>query len=512
MANGKRLGGRRFDVRVAVAIFGAVAVLLAAYVGETSYHRVRYPYELSVMEGGFLAHAQMVASGREIYGPPSAEFIPFLYTPLYHYFSGALLALGVPGFVALRMVSIAGILAATLMGMVLTRKAADLRWIWLSVPVLVLARYFDVQAYYDQGRPDNLMTAFCLLAVWGLTLERPSRAISVFAIAATLATYTKQSAVVFLAVLLGTHLLIRARSAVLCTVAWSGLSAGVFLALTWTTDGWFARYIVGVSASHSLDLAQLVRSAAADLAGSFGIVTVAVVVAALALVSQGGTRPSTTQEVTRVVLLHAALAALVFTAVSLLQPFVVKNVLVLYAVVGSVFLPVALDWAVAKVVNPARAHMAVAAAMAILTITAGAGIKERAAFAADDPLNAERWGQLRRLLESYGPLERAWTIRHGSPWNQGPAPPVHVHLAALLDYHGGRFSEELHNPLPPDLEMRLREHYYAVILVPAGLAGAIDSIAEHYTVDSSQAPVRLPALSGYAPGQEYFWIPKRASD
>ena len=53
--------------------------------------RFPYPYDLEWMEGGVLHGAQRVADGDGLYPPPSVDFIPFLYTPLY---PGLLAALG----------------------------------------------------------------------------------------------------------------------------------------------------------------------------------------------------------------------------------------------------------------------------------------------------------------------------------------------------------------------------------------------------------------------------------
>ena len=45
--------------------------------------RLTYPYDLEWMEGGMLHHALRIHQGLGIYGPPSIDFIPYLYTPLY---------------------------------------------------------------------------------------------------------------------------------------------------------------------------------------------------------------------------------------------------------------------------------------------------------------------------------------------------------------------------------------------------------------------------------------------
>jgi hypothetical protein len=45
--------------------------------------RFPYPYDLEWMEGGVLHGAARIANGDGIYGPPSVDYISFLYTPLY---------------------------------------------------------------------------------------------------------------------------------------------------------------------------------------------------------------------------------------------------------------------------------------------------------------------------------------------------------------------------------------------------------------------------------------------
>src|SRR6185369_16069281 len=71
--------------------------------------RVCYPYDLEWMEGGMLHHALRIRLGEGIYAPPSVDFIPYLYTPLYP----TLLALfggpSGPSYLLGRAVSVAGL-------------------------------------------------------------------------------------------------------------------------------------------------------------------------------------------------------------------------------------------------------------------------------------------------------------------------------------------------------------------------------------------------------------------
>ncbi|HEY6173826.1 MAG TPA: hypothetical protein VIX73_05245, partial [Kofleriaceae bacterium] len=65
-------------IALALPALYQIALLVEAIAG-----RVAYPYDLEWMEGGLLHHALRIRLGLGIYVPPSADFIPYLYTPLY---------------------------------------------------------------------------------------------------------------------------------------------------------------------------------------------------------------------------------------------------------------------------------------------------------------------------------------------------------------------------------------------------------------------------------------------
>ena len=74
--------------RVTLEITGWLALALPALyqitlLANAIAHRVAYPYDLEWMEGGMLHHALRIQQGQGIYNPPSIDFIPYLYTPLY---------------------------------------------------------------------------------------------------------------------------------------------------------------------------------------------------------------------------------------------------------------------------------------------------------------------------------------------------------------------------------------------------------------------------------------------
>ena len=64
----------------------AGAVVFFAVLGYwlfTVSQRIEYPYDLEWMEGGMLIHAWRIQQELGIYVPPSSDFIPYIYPPLY---------------------------------------------------------------------------------------------------------------------------------------------------------------------------------------------------------------------------------------------------------------------------------------------------------------------------------------------------------------------------------------------------------------------------------------------
>ena len=69
-------------------------------------HRLLYPHELEWMEGALADHAARVADGLPLYCEPSAEHVPFLYSPLLFWLGGLGMTFGLDGIVALRLVAL----------------------------------------------------------------------------------------------------------------------------------------------------------------------------------------------------------------------------------------------------------------------------------------------------------------------------------------------------------------------------------------------------------------------
>lgn len=84
MSAKERLGASLKPLLVSVGVIFILAYVL------TALARISYPYELEAMEGGMVDHVLQILDGGRLYGPPSIQFVPYAYPPLYYYLAAAL--------------------------------------------------------------------------------------------------------------------------------------------------------------------------------------------------------------------------------------------------------------------------------------------------------------------------------------------------------------------------------------------------------------------------------------
>ena len=213
--------------------------------------RLRYPYDLEWMEGGMLCHALRIARGQPLYGPPSVDFIPYLYTPLYPWLLAKLGGVEGIGYLLGRTISLLSLGGTALLGYVYARRAGGSRAAALLVPALLATAYVPTGAWYDLARPDTLflflVTAALLCGFWG---RRRPAAIVGAGLLMVAAFFTKQTASPFMLGLGLVLLPLSWRAALLygATLAVVGLPA-----LGWanrSTDGWFWTYVSRLHRMH----------------------------------------------------------------------------------------------------------------------------------------------------------------------------------------------------------------------------------------------------------------------
>ena len=243
MDNSARLIKRVADWPVVVMAIG-VAVLL----GRTVSGRLSYPYDLEWMEGGMLAHGARVAAGEALYVLPSADFIPFIYPPLYPWLLGALSTLGWPLDYPLgRGISLVGVVVATA-ALVLALRTEKVGWgLALGGGALFLSTYDSSGAFFDLVRNDGLLIGLIATAM----LAVRTGWLRVGGVLLTAAFLTKHTAALYGLValwwLVQHHGWVAARRFCLFSV---GPALGFTVGLTWASGGLFLTYILEVPSSH----------------------------------------------------------------------------------------------------------------------------------------------------------------------------------------------------------------------------------------------------------------------
>lgn len=505
---------RRLAAAACLLVLLVPSVLLGLRVARVSAHRVVYPYELSRMEGVFVRHARRVAAGEPLYAAPSAAWVPLLYTPLHHAAAGALLRAPLPvhDYLAVRLPSILGVAGALLVGMALVARAGGPRWLPLLTPLLAASAYPTVAGFYDQARPDNLMAGLLVASVAVLAVGGGAWHVAGFAALSVLAFLAKQSALVFTAIFLAGVALVDRRAA-----ARAALATGLGVALVagvghLVTDGWFTTYVFGVAGHHGRKWKDLGEAIVQVYAGELALPSLAVLLALATLGLGGGplrdraARRARGPGRIRSVTLVAAVAAGAFSAASILQPLAMRNVFVLYALAGAVFVPVALGWALEAVPAGARDRLT-AGAWVVLGVALLSGLRDL------EPLHPwslheRRAREVREALRPYGPPERIWVTLHGAFWDD-PEAREYVFAGALYDLVGGYFGpERTGHQVPADLRAKIQARAFDAIVVAAWDDRLQDLIGAHYRLDPESPELRIPAFSGFPPSRELVWIPR----
>jgi hypothetical protein len=222
--------------------------------------RATFPLDLEWLEGGMLVHAQRIASGQGIYVPPSVDFIPYLYTPLYPALLALLSFIFPLGYTLGRVASILSLAGAgcflfsTAKGETSGDRGELPSWLVGVAGVgAVVAAFAFTGGFYDLVRADSLLLLFEVFTLWLAMRGTGWKSAAASGVAIALAFFTKQTAAI-VGVGIGIGLLIANwRRGLSYGVAAAGsVLAGVLLLLA-TSHGWFWTYVFKLHQSHPFD-------------------------------------------------------------------------------------------------------------------------------------------------------------------------------------------------------------------------------------------------------------------
>lgn len=213
------------------------------YIGY-ALRRLGCPFELEWMEGGSLQMMHRVLSGKELYGPPTVEFVPYTYTPLFFYVSALVSGIFGTGFLPLRAVSFAASLVSFVILFTIIRRETRSALGGAAAVGLFAASYAVNGNWFDIARIDSLCIALLLAGMWLGLGGQKIREFILGGVLVALSFFTKQAALIvagplFLAVILRHG----KRGALFALSGLISIVVGV-LYLDTIYDGWFLFYVL----------------------------------------------------------------------------------------------------------------------------------------------------------------------------------------------------------------------------------------------------------------------------
>lgn len=245
------------DVRILHAIalgLGGVVAFLCAWVVVA---RFVYPIDAEWMTGSMREGVARVRDGKPLYVAPSADFIPFVYPPLWFWLS-ALVARVTSTFVACKLVSLASAGAA---GWAIHRIArvmgASPRWARLAV-VLFVATYPLTIFFYDLERVDALYAAMVTIGTAVLLTRESPLDTALAGVLLGGSFFAKQAGLfAFAAALVALFVSGERRRAMIAGAAGGLVIALLFGYLELSTHGWFRFYCLELPRGHGIKAARI---------------------------------------------------------------------------------------------------------------------------------------------------------------------------------------------------------------------------------------------------------------
>lgn len=245
------------DLFLVVPWLCAAAACLLALWAITTYAwvvagRIRYPYDLEWMESGMLCHALRLFTGQPIYAPPSIDFIPHLYTPLYPLVvAGLSHVFGDVSYPLARAVSLLSFTGALTIAFLWARREGGSWLAGLVALSLPLATFADAGGFYDLARSDSLQLFLTVAGAKVAFDARGRHADMVLAAVLLVAAFFAKQTAAPLIVFIGLGLLPSRRPSVLTlAVAGCALFGLCLLVSNGASGGWFWTYIFRLHQSH----------------------------------------------------------------------------------------------------------------------------------------------------------------------------------------------------------------------------------------------------------------------
>jgi len=235
-----------------VVVLSFVFIVLVLFIVSS---RLFYPYQLEWMEGAGLVQVSRILAGKTLYVPPSVDFVPLIYPPLYFYFSALVAEVIGLGFGALRLVSfLSSVLCAAIIFLAVKEKTNS-RFAAVLGAGSFASTFMLTGQWLDIARTDMLAAGLSMLGIF-LARETEENIVATFCsgIVFALAFLTKQSALIVGLAAVAYYLLFNRRRAVALMLSF-GLSLFILYGIFWLNSaGWINYYLFTIPAAHAFDI------------------------------------------------------------------------------------------------------------------------------------------------------------------------------------------------------------------------------------------------------------------
>ena len=263
---------RRADPAAAALLAVGTAPIVAYVV--IVVRRIGYPYELSYFEGSTVEVTARVVAGLPLYGPPTTDFTPWPYPPLYFWLTAGLTQLTGPHISALRWVSFVASLVVLGLITVIVRRVGGSVVAGIVAAGVYAASYPVSGAWADTGRVDSLFLALLLGAILAGVRARSAVGGVAVGVLFTMAFLTKQNAMFVAGPVLFWLLWHRRPAGIAATVTLIGAVVTSTVVGDLVTGGWYSPSVFGQLLGQAWAWPWLAEFWLLDVALPFAIVIV----------------------------------------------------------------------------------------------------------------------------------------------------------------------------------------------------------------------------------------------
>ena len=237
--------GLKLPQLLRLALFSITVAYLVIYIWVV-YYRIRYPFDLEWIEGGMVNQVARLVHGQSMYVAPGINYVPFLYPPVYFYFSALASLLFGTGLFTLRLVSFLASLASFTTIFLIVHAETKNVWAAILSTGLFAAAFRVTGAWLDIARVDSLFLALWLLFIYFVRGRKSTGHAVLTGLLAALAYLTKQTALIACVPILVYLFWCNWKYALTCLGVAALTIAVTTLVLNHASAGWYSYYVFGL--------------------------------------------------------------------------------------------------------------------------------------------------------------------------------------------------------------------------------------------------------------------------